>query len=91
MSNELCWYNLAYLCVFMCQKIGLQRFVPCCLDTEPGRVEWTLQTRCHPQQPLWFDCYIDAGYVNADDKTFSFQESPEMQTLQVIGLKVSCT
>ncbi|XP_070208061.1 uncharacterized protein [Littorina saxatilis] len=73
------------------RRIGVKKFVPCCLDTIPERVDWALLTRHDPGQLRWFQCVLDVGYVTAavGDVPLQFLPVPPMQSLRIRGLEVT--
>ncbi|XP_070185056.1 uncharacterized protein, partial [Littorina saxatilis] len=72
------------------RRIGVKKFVPCCLDTIPERVDWALLTRHDPGQLRWFQCVLDVGYVTAavGDVPLQFLPVPPMQSLRIRGLEL---
>nr|KAG5687212.1 hypothetical protein BaRGS_006833 [Batillaria attramentaria] len=69
------------------KRLQLSSFVPCCKDTIPTRVDWTLRSRPEQTPDRWFECFIEVGYVKEDDAVMRFLDKPQKQILPVSGLE----
>ena len=45
--------------------------------------DWKLRAFAVSGQRLYFECHIDAGYIQKDDESFVFLDKPTMQPVNV--------
>ncbi|KAK7480132.1 hypothetical protein BaRGS_00028616, partial [Batillaria attramentaria] len=70
------------------RRLDLLTFVPCCLNTIPSLVDWTLHNRPGQTPDRWFDCAIEVGYVKQGEKPLRFLDVPQQESLSVSGLEL---